>query len=73
MALSKMARATAGVLFKERHQLVAHQIADKAADFRIAELALRLALELCLLHLYADDAREALAYILAGKVFIGFL
>lgn len=66
-------RVPRGVFFKERHQLVAHQIADKAADFRIAEFSLRLALELRLLHLYADDARKTLAHILAGKVFVGFL
>ena len=61
------------VLLEERHQLVGDGRAHEARDLRVAELALRLALELRLLDLDADDAGEALAHVLAGQFLVGFL
>ena len=46
---------------------------DLAGDLGVAELGLRLALELGIGQLDADDGREALADVLAGEVAVGVL
>ena len=54
-----------GVLVEERLELLAHEVVDDALDLVVAELRLRLPLELGVGDLHADDAGDAFADVLA--------
>ena len=70
---SMIRRPSAG--FSSRCWAIASATArlDLARDLGVAELGLRLALELGLGELDADDRRQALADVLAGQVAVGVL
>ena len=57
-----------GVLLEELAELAIDGLLDEALDRRVAELGLRLALELRLGELHRDDRGEALAHVLAREV-----
>ena len=57
-----------GIFLEEGHQLVGDDGADDAVYFAVAELRLRLALELRLWNLDADDDRETFAHVVASKI-----
>src|SRR6188472_3362178 len=56
------------VLFEELPELLVDDRRDEALHARVAELGLRLALELRVGQLGGDDRRQALAHVLAGEV-----
>ena len=62
-----------GVLFEVVLQHLADGLVDGAAHLGVAELGLRLALELGFGHLDADDGREAFAEVVAGDLHLGLL
>ena len=59
-----------GVLLEERHQLLADDARDDTVHLAVAELRLRLALELRLWHLDAHDDRQAFAHVVAGELLL---
>ena len=61
-----------GVLLKELHQLVGHEAVDQRADLAVAELRLRLTLELRVRKLDGNDAGKTLAAVFAAY-FVAFL
>src|ERR687895_811866 len=63
----------ARVLLEELGEALVDGGLDEALDGRVAELRLRLALELGLAELPRDDRREALAHVLALEVWVLFL
>src|SRR3990170_1830359 len=60
----------AGVLLEPRHEVLVHRGLDERAHGRVAELRLRLALELRIAQLHRDDRREALAHVLTEEVVV---
>src|SRR5581483_9170202 len=58
------------VFLEELRELFVDGLLDEAADPRIAELRLRLALELGLAQLDGDDGRETFAHVLAVEVLL---
>ena len=59
-----------GVLLEELGELRVDDRRDEALHARVAELGLRLALELRVGELGRDDRRQALAHVLAGEVVV---
>ena len=56
------------VLLKVLGEPLGHRVLHERADLGVAELRLRLALELRVVQLYRDDGRAALARVVAGEV-----
>ena len=57
-----------GVFLKELHQPVGNKVVDQRSDLAVAELCLRLALELRVRQLDGDHARQSLAAVLAAHL-----
>ena len=58
------------VLLEELAELPVDHLLDQALDRRVAELALRLTLELRVGELHRDHRRQPLAHVLAGEVLV---
>jgi hypothetical protein len=71
--LPQMILASAGFLEQVIGERLADDVLDRAAHFARDELVLGLARELRLGHLDREDARQALAHVVAGDFDLGFL
>ena len=65
--------AIGGVLFQELRKLLVDDTLDETTDLRVAQLGLRLALELRIPQLHAENRHESLADVLAAEILLFLL
>ena len=70
VTFARMSRASVGVLLEPVAQLLVGDLLDERAHLGVAELGLRLPLELRVAELHADDRGEALTDVFAEEVLV---